>query len=355
LSVMNRFKPVEDYVLKSIDDKVFASASVLVSCSGEIVFHENFGQSEVIGEKKFESGLFDLASLTKPLATVLFFQILWQKNLLFPGDYVSDYIKEFQTKDKKDIKIENLLLHNSGLPAHRNYYRFLAGLPFNERESARILMIAEESLVYKPEESTLYSDLGFMILKYICEKVSKDKIGSFMTKEVYGKINSELFFSSGVKMPLDLFVPTSFSFFRNKILQGEVNDENAFIIGGEDGHAGLFGKCLDIHLVLKEIFDSFTGKKNNLLESDYTKEILKIRKNKRSYGFDTPSEKNSSSGDFFSLNSVGHLGFTGTSFWMDTSKKIWIILLTNRVCYGINNFKIKDFRPELHNKIIKAV
>ncbi|MGM0417293.1 MAG: serine hydrolase domain-containing protein [Thermodesulfobacteriota bacterium] len=352
---MNRFKLVKDYFFKSIDEKVFTSASVLASCNGDVVFQKNFGQTSGAAGNNCESRLFDLASLTKPLATALFFQILWQKNLISPDDCVSDYIKEFQTKDKKNIKLENLLLHNSGLPAHRNYYRILSGIPFNERESARLLLIAGEPLVYRPGKSTLYSDLGFMVLKYICEKVSKDKIGSFMNKELYEKINSGLFFASGVKVPVDLFVPSSFSFFRNKFLQGEVNDENASVIGGEDGHAGLFGNCTDIHLVLREIFNSFTGKKHAVLNTDYTKEILKIRNNKRSYGFDTPSEKNSSSGDFFSLNSFGHLGFTGTSFWMDTDKKIWIILLTNRVYYGSKNLKIKYFRSELHNKIIKAI
>ncbi|MCB9480247.1 MAG: serine hydrolase [Desulfobacteraceae bacterium] len=348
------YKKVDDFFLESIKNKFFTGASVLASKKSEIFFYEAYGfNSGSTDIKTDKNTFFDLASLTKPLATAVCFQLLWQDKKIYPEDYVSRYIPEFKCPGKNQIKIENLLLHNSGLPAHRHYYKNLCDISFSEREKTRISWISREELVAMPGIETVYSDLGFMILKNILEKTADTSLYEYLKKNLYDNKESSLFFSSKVKKNSNAFCETSFSGFRNKRLKGEVDDDNAFSVGGEDGHAGLFGTCLDVHKIIDEFFGAYSGSKNKILYPDFTKRMLKIRNSKRAFGFDSKSLTNSSCGDYFSSNTVGHLGFTGTSMWIDLDHGLWIILLTNRVFYGDNNDKIKYFRPRLHNLLYK--
>ncbi len=136
-----------------------------------------------------------------------------------------------------------------------------------------------------------------------------------------------------------------------------MHDENAFIVGGVEGHAGLFGNAMDICRLLEGIL--FTWQERNT-DSVFAPNIVKrflARQSSipRTLGFDTPSAQNSSSGEHFSKNSVGHLGFTGTSFWMDLERSIIVIFLTNRVHPTRTNDKIKTFRPQLHNAVMRCL
>ncbi|MGE4518542.1 MAG: serine hydrolase domain-containing protein [Desulfobacteraceae bacterium] len=353
---MYDFKRVDAFFFKAIEENVFTGASVLFSQKSEIILSESYGNnSDNIDEKTTEKTYFDLASLTKPLASAIFFQLLWQESKISPDDYVSEYIPGFEKNGKNLIKIKNLLLHDSGLPAHRRYYEKLCFLPFAEREKARTSWISREVLSSLPGKETVYSDLGFMLLKNILEKVSEMSMSDYLGKNFYDKAGTGLFFSSKIKRSSSDFCSTSFSTFRKKLLKGEVNDDNAFVLGGEDGHAGLFGTCLDVHIAVEELFGSLRGRRNSILKKDFTENMLKIRKNRRAFGFDSKSHANSSCGEFFSARTVGHLGFTGTSLWIDPEVERWIILLTNRVFYGDNNEKIKYFRPKLHNLLCSLI
>jgi CubicO group peptidase (beta-lactamase class C family) len=352
---MYDFTPVDNFFLNALEEKIFTGASVLLAKKSEILFYESYGYNFDKKEKTTKKTFFDLASLTKPLASSLCFQLLWQENKISPENYVSEFIDGFEKKGKNLITVENLLLHNSGLPAHRPYYEKLCIFPFNEREQTRLDWISREVLGSVPGSKTVYSDLGFMVLKNILEKVCKMTISEYLNKNFYDKIGSKLFFASKVKNQSLNFCSTSFSPFREKYLKGEVNDDNAFAVGGEDGHAGLFGTCLDIHLVIDEIFNSLSGKKNIILKKSFTEKMIKVRKNARALGFDGKSYESPSCGDYFSPKTIGHLGFTGTSFWIDPESGIWIILLTNRVFYGDNNEKIKKFRPKLHNLMYSLI
>lgn len=352
---MNRFKEADSFFYKALEDKIFTGASVLGAKKGEIIYHNHFGFTDECCERSVGNNtFFDLASLTKPLATLLFFQVLWQKKLVEPADKIGKFFS-FWSEKSSNIMLSNLLLHDSGLPAHRHYYRSLFHYPLGLREEIRLKHISEENLLFKPGTQTLYSDLGFMVLKAVLEKVCEESMDTFLQKEVYDKLGVNLFFTENTIENKDNFCATSFSEFRKRRLKGEVNDDNAFAVGGIDGHAGLFGKCIDIHNILKEVFFSYKNSVQSFLLNSYTKEILKIRKGKRFYGFDIIEKPDSSSGSFFSDNSFGHLGYTGTSFWVDIDKGIWIILLTNRVYYGDNNQKIKFFRPRIHDILINLL
>ncbi|PIE75251.1 MAG: hypothetical protein CSA18_00950 [Deltaproteobacteria bacterium] len=353
---MKKFKEIDNLFFDALKNEVFTGAAVLASKNGKVSFFETYGKTSAEGDKITRETFFDLASLTKPLATTIFFQLLWQKKKISPEDNVSYFYNEWKTDTyKKNIKISNLLLHDSGLPAHRKFYEKIQDIEFKFREKSRMDMISKEALEHIPGSQTLYSDLGFMVLKYVLEKIAGESMYEYLKKNIYDYSESGLFFPSLKKSDCIKFCETSFSCFRNKRLTGEVNDENAFFIGGEDGHAGLFGNCMDINNLLREIFCSYKGFKSCVLKSSCSREILKNRKNKRYYGFDITSKIESSAGSFFTDKSPGHLGYTGTSFWMDLEKGLWIILLTNRVYYGDNNFKIKIFRPLLHDRLINLV
>ncbi|MBW2435071.1 MAG: serine hydrolase, partial [Deltaproteobacteria bacterium] len=144
---------------------------------------------------------------------------------------------------------------------------------------------------------------------------------------------------------------------RRKVLVGQVHDENAYAVGGIEGHAGLFGSAADIHRLLIELLFTYHGQKHSDL---FSKNLLhqffrRLPGTDKALGFDAPSEKGASCGAIFSQKSVGHLGFTGTSFWMDLERSVVVILLTNRVHPTRNNEQIKNFRPKLHDTVMEVL
>lgn len=144
------------------------------------------------------------------------------------------------------------------------------------------------------------------------------------------------------------------------MLNGVVHDENAYVVGGAEGHAGLFGRVTDVYNLLLFFVETYSGVFAEEKKAfGFNKEIVEkfFRRSRiggRAAGFDAPARKNSSCGSYFSYNSIGHLGFTGTSFWVDLDKEIIVILLTNRIHPVRSNEKIKAFRPLLHDIIMKG-
>lgn len=347
-SAMGRFVKLDTLLESGVNESVYTAASVLLSKKNKIEYSKVVGGELSDFEDRIdENTYFDLASLTKPIATTIFFLLLWQDRKILPqtGLYKLTGIKKF-----KNIDVSNLLLHDSGLPAHRHYYEKLSKLSHDKRECARLGMIANENLMARPGEKTIYSDIGFMVLKNILEKSADMEMSEYLKYNFYDKIDADLFFASRIKKSIKNYCPTSFSLFRNKRLRGEVHDDNAYAIGGVDGHAGLFGNSYGIYKVLNELYSAYIGNKS-LLNSELTKKLFIKKSEKRFLGFDVVSGKNSSAGSLFCKNTAGHLGFTGTSFWIDFDRGISIILLTNRVYYGDNNLKIRSFRPRLHDLV----
>jgi CubicO group peptidase (beta-lactamase class C family) len=144
---------------------------------------------------------------------------------------------------------------------------------------------------------------------------------------------------------------------RNRLVIGQVHDENAYVVGGVEGHAGLFGSAAAVHKLLLELLSVFHGKSvHRLFQTELVRLFFRrLPGTDRALGFDIPSDENSSAGGYFSVNTVGHLGFTGTSFWMDLDRSIIVILLTNRVHPNRDNEAIKVFRPTLHNEVMKNI
>ncbi len=338
---------------------IFPGAVLLCAVNQKIVFHESYGMADIFKKRKMRpDSIFDLASLTKPLATTLALSKLIECEQIFLDQKIGSILKEFKTSAKADITIDMLLRHTSGFPAHREYFKKIIKTARNPRQYLRQLLV-QEPLENKIDAFQVYSDLGFMILSWIIEKISCQRLDQFVSDQIYSPLKIDnLFFidldrkKEKLSQYQQKIVTTQNCPWRKKILRGEVDDDNAWVVGGIDGHAGLFGDAISIYELCCEILNAMQDKPTKVLAPDIIKTFMQ-KKNQHDMvaGFDTPSKKNSSSGHFFSSTSVGHLGFTGTSFWIDPETSMIAIFLTNRVHPSRFNEGLKKFRPQIHDLI----
>ncbi len=354
---------------QGVDEGVFPGAVLLVSLGDSLVFHRAFGRADIFSNQIMTlDSIFDLASLTKPLATALSVSRLIEKGLLFLQQPIGTVLKSAQGTDKHHITVESLLRHCSGLPAHRSYYKSLINTAPEKRKDILREMIIKEPLEYEPETREIYSDLGYMLLAWVVETVSDKRLDVFAADELYHPLGvQDLFFiescttysSAGVDSFLDnteRFVSTEDCPWRKKIIRGQVHDDNAWVAGGIDGHAGLFGTAHASWMVLKDILRILKGGSGKIISRGLLNRLVVGQDGREKVaGFDTPSKNCSSCGKYFSSLSLGHLGFTGTSFWMDPENELIVILLTNRVHPTRNNLKIRTFRPKIHDLIYERL
>jgi CubicO group peptidase (beta-lactamase class C family) len=359
-------KQADSLMQQAVLENVFPGGVLCVSKQEKTVFSKAYGKANIYtGIPVKEDTLFDLSSLTKPLATTLCVMKLVEARKLRLSNTLEDCLSGFKGTPKEKITVAQLLNHTSGLPDYRPYYKALKKLPVEKRRKALKNMILKEDLINPVGKETVYSDLGFMILGWIVEDISGEPLNRFTEEKIYSKmgLNSLFFIDLNKKAnnpgPKDLeFAATEMCSWRGILIEGAVHDDNAFVTGGVEGHAGLFGTVGDINRLLCELLRAFHGKENSGI---FIKEILDIflkrpaNKNRRVLGFDVPSQENSSCGKYFSYNTVGHLGFSGTSFWMDLERSITVILLSNRIHPLRTNEKIKKFRPQLHNAVLCAL
>jgi CubicO group peptidase (beta-lactamase class C family) len=353
-------KNAQNLMQSAVSDGVFPGGVLLASQHGDILIHQAFGQADLTtGTPVSTRTIFDLASLTKPFATTLAVMKLMERSQLALDHTLGDFMVPCRGTDKAGISVRHLLYHNSGLPDYRPYFRELAAAEPSKRRELILTMILDEPLAYPIGEKEVYSDLGFMLLRGIVETVSGSRLDEFVRKEIYLSMQlKDLFFVDPEHpLPADRFAATEKCPWRHTRIRGVVHDENAYSVGGVDGHAGLFGTAVDVHCLLMEILGTYSGgPSHHIFEPDLLTEFLDYGKGtKRALGFDRPAANGSASGCCFSRNSVGHLGFTGTSFWMDLERSIIVILLTNRVHPSRDNEKIRDFRPILHDVVMETL
>ncbi|VEN73586.1 conserved hypothetical protein [Candidatus Desulfarcum epimagneticum] len=354
---------VRALMARAVSEKVFPGGVFLASRGGDIRFFESFGVSDIFSRRPVSrETVFDLASLTKPLATALGVMALIRDGKLDMDQELGSVLSGFQ---KRGVSIRRLLAHTSGLAAWRPYHRALMGMPAPERKEALTRFLFDEPLAARPGRGALYSDLGFMLLSRVVEAVSERRLDRFVHDAVYAPLGVRgLFFvdihstdPDGATFSDADFAATEFCPWRKTMLKGEVHDDNAWAAGGIEGHAGLFGDALPVHRLLGEILSVFSGKKKSAV---FERRLLEVFFEKqagagRALGFDMPSGETPGCGRRFSKNSLGHLGFTGTSFWMDPAREVIAILLTNRVHPSRENTRIKAFRPKIHDALMKAM
>lgn len=306
---------------------------------------------------------FDLASLTKPLCTTLSLLPLLASGRLDWRDSLESLLPGRDCYGKGRIRLWHLLNHCSGLPAYQPYFK---EWPARWSKSARewlVQRILAEPLTQEPGEECRYSDLGFILLGAIIEAQCGQSLASYYAR----KITEPLGLSEDIGfLPLDntlacergQVAATEDCPWRGRLMQGEVHDEHCWLMGGVAGHAGLFATLGGVTSLCEAILDLWQARTvHPAIPHSLLGQALEHRHPRSTWalGFDRPSPGGSSSGRYFSPRSVGHLGFSGTSFWMDPEQDIVIVLLTNRVHPTRANEKIRQFRPSFHDHLMQGV
>lgn len=348
------FTKVDALMNNAVRDSAFPGGVLLVGYRGKIIYNKAFGNFtyDPKSKKVNTNSLFDIASLTKVTATTPAAMLLFDEGKLNFDDLVTKYLPAFGNRGKDKITVRNLLLHNSGLPAFKPFYKTCK----NAKEE--IVAIMNSELEFEPGTKYLYSDLGMIVLQKVIEKIAKMPLDRFIKTKLYDKIgmNNTLYNPAGFRKKECL--PTEIdNYWRNKLIQGDVHDETAFLLNGVAGNAGLFSTAADLAIYVNTILNGGVYDNKVIFNSETVQSFTarQSSQSSRALGWDTKTDDKSLSGTKFSKNSFGHTGFTGTSIWADKDKKLFVILLTNRVYPSRNNSKLAPVRPKIHDAVVKAV
>ncbi len=319
-----------------------------------------FGTTDQSKEKKITlETFFDLASLTKPLVTVLSLLSLMEEKKFDMHTPLKRLTGRTIPSPIADIQLGQLMDHSSGLIAYRPFYKELITFKGHQERRKRIWdLIISEKLQYPTGFHHVYSDLGYILLGVLIEEISEMSLEVFWSERIIKPLNLQQklkFYEKKSRKDRGSFAATERCPWSGKMLCGRVHDENCRAMGGVAGHAGLFGTVEGVLQLCDHLMLQFKGEEvHPAYANDKLRSILTRKRGATwTYGFDTPSKQGSSSGSYFSEQSVGHLGFTGTSFWMDLAEGISVVLLTNRVHPSRKNELIKTFRPVFHDTIMR--
>ncbi len=364
-------------------DKAIASAEIpgavvgaRMPCKGEdIEYFSERGLAALQPERipMTRQTIFDLASLTKTIVTATAIMLLDDEGAIGVDDPVAKYLPGFSEREKDRVTIRHLLSHSSGLKPWRAYHEMLLQ---KERKTGEVLIGSPEareliidrtvrsSLVHEPGAAAVYGDLDFIALGAVVEAVSSQRLDDFCRERIVGPLDmGDTFFiplergDAALPEPLKRRVAATENCpWRDRILWGEVHDPNASAMGGVAGHAGLFSTVDDVMKFGQTIVDVWHGRSEMLAPETLRK--FQTRQNLPdssdwALGWDTPTAGSSSSGKYFSKDSVGHLGFTGTSLWIDLERELVIVLLTNRVHLVAKKSRFA-LRPIVHDLITEA-
>jgi serine-type D-Ala-D-Ala carboxypeptidase len=342
----------------AISARAFPAASIAVTHRDRLVALKSFGHftTEANSPLVTPATLFDLASVTKAVATTTMSMILYERGLLELETPVVGVVPEF-TSDasgkpdprRRDVTFRMLLAHSSGLPAYEKLF-----LKAHSRDD--LLRAAfTTSLSTDPGTHAEYSDIGFILLAAALERIAAESLNVFCQREIFGPL---AMINTTFKPPADTrrqIPPTADDrTFRKKIIQGEVQDENASVLGGVAGHAGLFSTAEDLARFAHAMLHGGRPILRPETVALFTRRESAPPGTSRALGWDTPSTP-SQSGKYFGPRSFGHLGFTGTSLWIDPDLQLAITLLTNRTWPDCANQAIKQVRPKFHDAIVEAL
>ncbi len=356
--------PVDELMWQAVESRIFPGAVLLAADPSGIRYQKAFGVTDLdSGQPVKPSTLFDLASLTKPLCTALVVMKLIQAGRLDLNQGIGTYVPMLLETDKSRITIDHLLRHTSGLPAHREYYRVIMKFPEKSRREMLRSLVANEPLLHEPGVQKCYSDLGFILLAWIIETVAEQRLDLVVQEMIYRPlgIHDLIFIEIGdghqaSDQDDNAIASTERCPWRGRVLRGEVHDDNAWAAGGIEGHAGLFGTAQGVWKLLTDILKASARHESVAIPVEVLESYLKRKSPEKTVaGFDTVSPQGSSAGSCFSPLTIGHLGFTGTSFWLDLEKQRGVILLTNRVHPSRTNEGIKAFRPRLHDQVMTTL
>ncbi len=357
---MKRIKQIDNLFVSALNNNVFPGAAFAFSKRNgnaykRLINYYGYAQLEPKKKELTTDTVFDLASLTKVLATVPLLLSLIDKGKIGFETSLGDIYVDCP-EDKAEITISQLMSHCSGFVAHREFFNTLILLPEIERKKSLLNIILKDNLITPPGSVHCYSDIGYMLLGLIIEKLSGKKLSELANTVIYKPVGLEkdLFFPGTDSRHLE-YASTEKCPWTGKMLTGAVHDDNCRAMGGVAGHAGLFGTLFGVLSMAECFLDQWKGRGRHPAYPDtLLQRILEpVGNSGWTMGFDQVSDKGSSSGNYFSKKSVGHLGFTGTSLWIDPLRDCIVVLLTNRVHFGKENWKIKKFRPVFHDILMK--
>ena len=303
--------------------------------------------------------VFDLASLTKVVATAPLAAVLVERGWLSWDTPVVSILPEFGSAE---VEVRHLLSHSAGFVAWKPFWQTLRDqlapggraselekVDLRVRQALMRKLILSEIPGEKPGTRALYSDVSFLLLGFLLEELLGRPLHDAALRDLWRPLGLMGFQFRPGHQPSEAIAATEQCPWRERVLQGEVHDDNCWAMGGVAGHAGVFGTAEDL---LKYIRCLVLGRflSPRVLSAMWTP-VATPQGCGRTLGWDTPSQENSSAGRFFSRNSVGHLGFSGTSVWYDLDAELAVVLLSNRIHPSRENGKMKSFRPVFHDAV----
>jgi len=349
----DRFRGAFTVLENAIAARVFPGCSLAVTFRGELVAHKALGRFtyDQSAPAVTTATLFDLASLTKVVATTAMTMILYERGVLDLEAPVTAIVPEFTDDDSRrgDVTLRMLLTHSSGLPAYEKLFLRAAS------REALLRAAFATPLANAPGAHAEYSDIGFIILGIALERLADEPLEVCFQREVFGPLGMTHTTFNPAPTLKDTIPPTADDrTFRHRIIQGEVQDENASILGGVAAHAGLFSTAEDLAKFAHSMLNGGHPILRRTTIELFTRREISPQGTSRALGWDTPSAP-SQSGKHFSAKSFGHLGYTGTSLWIDAERQLSITLLSNRTWPDCQNQAIKQLRPAFHDAVLESL
>ena len=349
--VTSLFSDAHNILINAVASRAFPAAVIEVGTSARPEWRQAVGALTYTpgSAATREDTIFDLASLTKVLATAPLVMRLIERGRLDLEDTVAEHLPLWRGPDREGVTIRDLLAHSSGLPAYEPYYRTISG------RSAIEQAICATPLEYAPRSRSIYSDLGFMLLGFILSDVAPLE-SQFDALRAQMQNPEDLQFH-----PPDLWktrtAPTRHIEERGGLLIGEVDDDNAWALGGAAGHAGLFGTAAAVGASARHVMQVLAGRVGAFQAATLRTFVSRredVPGSSRALGWDTMLTT-SSCGTMMSPHAFGHTGFTGTSLWIDPGRDAYVVLLTNRVYPDASNDAIQDVRRGVHDAVMAAL
>ncbi len=378
-------KKIDDLVKEAIQKYATPACQLAIVKNGSIVLEESFGHFTYDSLKRISNEtIFDLASLTKVMATLPAVALLIDQGKIDLEDSISQHLPSFEHSNKSDVTIRELLAHNGGL---RSYIPFWSMAMDGDRLDAFYYKTAEDkamdirtygveshpalsdtlknwivnsNLIKNPERYN-YSDLGFMVLHLLVEAVSGQVFDEFLEENFYAPMNLSIVFNPKEKgFSFENIAPTEYdSRYRNGLVWGEVHDRNAHVFGGIAGHAGLFSHASDLAKMMYMLSNGGYYRGNQYLKKE-TLDIFNTRyfeNSRRGLGWDKKGWGKGTASSLADDSSFGHTGFTGTMVWADPEEDLIFVFLSNRIYPDSNNRKLMELntRTEIHDVIYRSL
>ena len=347
------FSQAFEVLQRAIADRAFPGASVAVTHCGRLVALKALGRFtyDESSQRVDVESIFDLASVSKVVATTSMAMILYERGLLDLDALVVGVLPEIAGEDtrRREITFRMLLAHSSGLPAYEKLYLRAT------TKDALLRKAFSVPLKNDPGTHAEYSDIGFILLGLALERIAEEPLDRFCQREGLGPLGMlHTAFRPPAAWKSQIPPAADDQTFRKRIIQGEVQDENASVMGGVAGHAGVFSTAGDLAVFAHAMLSGGAPIIRPETLARFTRRETSPPGPSRALGWDTPSSP-SQSGNYFSPSSFGHLGYTGTSLWIDPERQLSVTLLTNRTWPDCSNHAIKTVRPRFHDAVVEAL